>query len=208
MGGTFASLWRRHRRTFHRRQPPAIARFGVWDHIGSLQAYLDASVGPWFSSTPASRGRSQSPRGGLGIKVRKGGCHPGGGGRKRVPDREEPGKTRKDARRGRCHLLEAGFWPLWMTPLPRYPSHQVTKEGDPLSNSHSPSREARLSGGLANGTSTSQSHCLWPRHRQRVCWPLPPPRQGPSLLTSTSYLAPMRGVACRRPCLGAQLAYT
>ena len=25
---------------------PAIARFGVWDHIGSLQAYLDASVGP------------------------------------------------------------------------------------------------------------------------------------------------------------------
>ena len=46
MGGTFASLWRRHRRTFHRRQPPAIARFGVWDHIGSLQAYLDASVGP------------------------------------------------------------------------------------------------------------------------------------------------------------------
>ena len=39
--------------------------------------------------------------------------------RKRVPDREEPGKPRKDARRGRCHLLEAGFWPLWMTPLPR-----------------------------------------------------------------------------------------
>ena len=25
---------------------PAIARFGVWDYIGSLQAYLDASVGP------------------------------------------------------------------------------------------------------------------------------------------------------------------
>jgi len=47
--------------------------------------------------------------------------------RKRVPDREEPGKPRKDARRVRCHLLEAGFWPLWMTPLPRYPSHQVTK---------------------------------------------------------------------------------
>ena len=39
--------------------------------------------------------------------------------RKRVPDREEPGKPRKDARRGRCHPLEAGFWPLWMTPLPR-----------------------------------------------------------------------------------------
>jgi len=38
--------------------------------------------------------------------------------RKRVPDREEPGKPRKDARRGRCHLLESGFWPLWMTPLP------------------------------------------------------------------------------------------
>ena len=29
------------------------------------------------------------------------------------------GKPRKDARRGRCHPLEAGFWPLWMTPLPR-----------------------------------------------------------------------------------------
>ena len=25
---------------------PSIARFGVWDHIGSLQAYLDASVRP------------------------------------------------------------------------------------------------------------------------------------------------------------------
>jgi hypothetical protein len=36
-------------------------------------------------------------------------------------------KPRKDARRGRCHLLEAGLWSLWMTPLPRYPSHQVTK---------------------------------------------------------------------------------
>ena len=48
--------------------------------------------------------------------------------RKRVPDREEPGKPRKDARRGRCHPLEAGFWPLWMTPLPRNCSHksQVT----------------------------------------------------------------------------------
>ena len=39
--------------------------------------------------------------------------------RKRVPDREEQGKPSKDARRGRCHPLEAGFWPLWMTPLPR-----------------------------------------------------------------------------------------
>jgi hypothetical protein len=48
--------------------------------------------------------------------------------RKRVPDREEQGKPSKDARRGRCHPLEAGFWPLWMTPLPRNPSHksQVT----------------------------------------------------------------------------------
>ena len=26
--------------------------------------------------------------------------------RKRAPDREEQGKPRKDARRGRCHLLE------------------------------------------------------------------------------------------------------
>ena len=43
-------------------------------------------------------------------------------------DREEPGKPRKDARRGRCHPLEAGFWPLWMTPLPGNCSHksQVT----------------------------------------------------------------------------------
>ena len=51
--------------------------------------------------------------------------------RKRVPDREEPGnlKPGKDARRGRCHLLEAGLWPLWMTPLPRHSSHksQVTR---------------------------------------------------------------------------------
>ena len=39
--------------------------------------------------------------------------------RKRVPDREEPGKPRKDARRGCCHPLEAGFWTLWMTPLRR-----------------------------------------------------------------------------------------
>jgi len=38
--------------------------------------------------------------------------------RKRVPDREEPGKPRKDVQRGRCHPLEAGFWPLWMTQLP------------------------------------------------------------------------------------------
>ena len=42
--------------------------------------------------------------------------------------REEPGKPCKDARRGRCHPLEAGFWPLWMTQLPRNCSHksQVT----------------------------------------------------------------------------------
>ena len=32
-----------------------------------------------------------------------------------VPDREEPGKPRKDARRGRCHPLNF----LRMTPLPR-----------------------------------------------------------------------------------------
>ena len=41
---------------------------------------------------------------------------------KRVPDREEQGKPSKDARRGRCHPLEAGFWPLWMTQLPRWQS--------------------------------------------------------------------------------------
>ncbi len=39
--------------------------------------------------------------------------------RKRVPDREEQGKPSKDAQRVRCHPLEAGFWPQWMTPLPR-----------------------------------------------------------------------------------------
>jgi hypothetical protein len=42
------------------------------------------------------------------------------------------GKPSKDARRGRCHyshLLETGFWPLWMTQLPRNYSHksQVTR---------------------------------------------------------------------------------
>ena len=54
--------------------------------------------------------------------------------RKRVPDREEPGKPCKDARRGRCHPLEAGFWPLWMTPLPRHSSHksQVTAKRNSL----------------------------------------------------------------------------
>ena len=51
--------------------------------------------------------------------------------RKRVPDREEPGKPRKDARRGRCHLLEAGFWPLWMTPLPRT-KHSQSHKGDSI----------------------------------------------------------------------------
>jgi len=49
--------------------------------------------------------------------------------RKRVPDREEPGKPRKDARRVRCHPLEAGFWPLWMTPLPRNCSHKSQDSG-------------------------------------------------------------------------------
>ena len=59
----------------------------------------------------------------------------------RVPDREEPGKPRKDARRGRCHPLEAGFWTLWMTPLPRNCSHksQVTSfTSSPDRNSSSP----------------------------------------------------------------------
>ena len=37
----------------------------------------------------------------------------------RVQEREEQGKPSKDARRGRCHLLESGFLPLWMTPLLR-----------------------------------------------------------------------------------------
>ena len=32
------------------------------------------------------------------------------------------GKPRQDARRGRCHLLEAGFWSLWM----RYRAIAVT----------------------------------------------------------------------------------
>ena len=32
--------------------------------------------------------------------------------RKRVPDREEPGKPRQDARRGRCHLLESVYAPV------------------------------------------------------------------------------------------------
>ncbi len=31
--------------------------------------------------------------------------------RKRVPDRDEQGKPSKDARRGRCHPLEAGIYP-------------------------------------------------------------------------------------------------
>jgi len=39
--------------------------------------------------------------------------------------REEQGKPSKDARRGRCHPLDAGFWPLWMTPLPRNNSSKV-----------------------------------------------------------------------------------
>ena len=31
--------------------------------------------------------------------------------RNRVPDRDEQGKPREDARRGRCHPLEAGIYP-------------------------------------------------------------------------------------------------
>ena len=59
--------------------------------------------------------------------------------RKRVPDREEPGKPRKDARRGRRHPLEAGFWPLWMTPLPRNCSHKSQVTG----TFHNQSRDRR-----------------------------------------------------------------
>ena len=55
--------------------------------------------------------------------------------RKRVPDREEPGKPRKDARRGRCHLLEAGLWSLWMTQLPRHSSHKSQVTSSPRRSS-------------------------------------------------------------------------
>jgi hypothetical protein len=54
----------------------------------------------------------------------------------RVPDREEPAKPRKDARRGRCHPLETGFRPLWMTPLPRNYAAQAQAQApsEPESN--------------------------------------------------------------------------
>jgi len=56
--------------------------------------------------------------------------------RKRVPDREKQGKPSKDARRGRCHPLEAGFWPLWMTPLPRNNSSKVQSPKSPGDGTH------------------------------------------------------------------------
>ena len=46
MGGTFASPGGATAALSIDASLPDIARFGVWDHIGSLQAYLDASVGP------------------------------------------------------------------------------------------------------------------------------------------------------------------
>jgi hypothetical protein len=58
-------------------------------------------------------------------------CHPGRDRRavSRVPyptlvKLELEGDLSELVCNGRCHLLEAGFWPLWMTPLPRYSSHQ------------------------------------------------------------------------------------
>ena len=45
---------------------------------------------------------------------------------KRVPDREEQGKPSKDARRGRCHPIEAGFWPLCARALNRDISVSLT----------------------------------------------------------------------------------
>ena len=52
--------------------------------------------------------------------------------RKRVPDREEQGKPGNDARRGRCHPLEAGIYPCGChcyldTQLPST-KYQVTKQ--------------------------------------------------------------------------------
>jgi hypothetical protein len=67
---------------------------------------------------------------------------------KRVPDREEQGKPSKDARRGRCHPLEAGFWPLWMTPLPRntiteYRIQNTPKRVPDRESQGKPSKDAR-----------------------------------------------------------------
>ena len=61
--------------------------------------------------------------------------------RKRVPDREEPGKPRKDAQRGCCHPLEAGFWPLWMTPLPRTTITEYWLRDRPVASAYVPSIE-------------------------------------------------------------------
>jgi hypothetical protein len=54
----------------------------------------------------------------------------------RVPDREEPGKPRKDARRGHCHPLETGFRPLWMTQLPRPYAALSTKQAQAVGISY------------------------------------------------------------------------
>ena len=68
--------------------------------------------------------------------------------RKRVPDREEQGKPSKDARRGRCHPLEAGFWPLWMTPLPRTNITEYRIQNRPAALAARP----RDPGGVCTGT--------------------------------------------------------
>jgi len=48
-------------------------------------------------------------------------------GRLKTAAKVEPSK---DARRGRCHPLEAGFWPLWMTPLPESSNFESPKSKD------------------------------------------------------------------------------
>ena len=55
--------------------------------------------------------------------------------------REEQGKPSKDARRGRCHPLETGFRPLWMTQLQRNHAAQTqaqthTVQGANFCNCH------------------------------------------------------------------------
>ena len=71
-------------------------------------SYHPPSHGPISSNIEGGGGPRKLGMGGRGPVTHK-----------RVPDREEQGKPSNDARRGRCHPLEAGFWPLWMTPLPR-----------------------------------------------------------------------------------------
>ena len=54
--------------------------------------------------------------------------------------------TSEDARRGRCHPLEAGFWPLWMTPLQRTNITEYSQHGKvPYGHFNSP--EARIATG-------------------------------------------------------------